>query len=106
MSVKAGVASGVGYRVADEDGVPVVVGHMLGFAVVGAGVELGDSVGAPEGTPVGAGVGDTDHCSLQTSGLLTQSVVGGHVYCVGRNVGKGVGKLVGFGVGIGVGAVG
>jgi hypothetical protein len=106
VGVKAAVATKVGYRVADADGVPVAVGHMLGVAVVGAGVELGDGVGAPEGTPVGAGVGDTDHCSLQTSGLLMQSVVGGHVYCVGRIVGKGVGKFVGFGVGIGVGAVG
>ena len=76
----ADVGAGDGSRVSAEDGVPVVVGHMLGFAVVGTGVELGTGVGAGVGTGVGTGVGDTDHCSLQTSGLLTQSVVGGHVY--------------------------
>lgn len=77
---------------------------MVGKGVVGAGVGVG--VGAGVGTPEGTNVGGTDHCSWQTDGLVTQSVVGHHVKIVGPGVGKGVGKFVGFGVGIGVGAVG
>jgi len=95
----------VGVRVGVGDGTEVPRdGTQLGLAVVGTVV--GTGVGVKLGTGVGTSVGDTDHCSLQTSGWVTQFVVGHHVNCVGTGVGKGVGKLVGFGVGIGVAAVG